>query len=420
MHVSPSEYSHTFQASKIAEATENAYANLINVEQKKLEAGQTQSANTAGDQAYQRYATIEVDGKSVAKVNNSGVVETSSSLGGKILALLAGDGGSQGGPDLAEERAAKIAEAFGGKVVKSPSAQTQVQFNASSEVKPEANQPAMQEGPAYEQLQKTKEATTLFLAQEMGQDTGGVEKVDDEKRTLDTAHGKQTLDVGGYFMPKSGLINLDEIPLLLPSANNIDALSAHASSKMQAFLATHNIPEGPAKITYDNNGQIRLPQDYAHADKFNQALTADPAMARVLQTTSALTSSYVGLQAAQGGNSTQNYSEIALTIASDGTLSVTADGKPYNKSGVATNATDTTNASDAEQAFLDYMSMTPAERYFEAMLKQEGMTKEQFDALPLEEQAEISDRIQKKMKEQIEDTVETAQNSGASVVPRLL
>ncbi|MBT5107277.1 MAG: hypothetical protein HOM25_01225 [Rhodospirillaceae bacterium] len=55
------------------------------------------------------------------------------------------------------------------------------------------------------------------------------------------------------------------------------------------------------------------------------------------------------------------------------------------------------SASDAVNKFLDYMSKTPEERYYEALLAEMGLTKEQLQALPPEERAKIEAEIQEKM-----------------------
>ncbi len=52
----------------------------------------------------------------------------------------------------------------------------------------------------------------------------------------------------------------------------------------------------------------------------------------------------------------------------------------------------------AEEEFLAFMKMTPEERILHQILKEEGMTKEQFDALPPHEQrkilAKVKDRLE--------------------------
>ncbi len=55
------------------------------------------------------------------------------------------------------------------------------------------------------------------------------------------------------------------------------------------------------------------------------------------------------------------------------------------------------SASDAVNEFLDYMSKTPEERYYEALLAEMGLTKDQLEALPPEERAKIEAEIQGKM-----------------------
>jgi hypothetical protein len=69
------------------------------------------------------YAEIKVNGKTVAKVFNSGSTETPNSLAGRID--LTDDGQ---GPSLAQIRAEEIAKALGGKIVKADTAQTQSEW----------------------------------------------------------------------------------------------------------------------------------------------------------------------------------------------------------------------------------------------------------------------------------------------------
>lgn len=62
--------------------------------------------------------------------------------------------------------------------------------------------------------------------------------------------------------------------------------------------------------------------------------------------------------------------------------------------------------SDAVNAFLEYMSKTPEERYYEALLAEEGLTKEQLAALPPDARAKIESKIQEKIKQHIENNME--------------
>ena len=51
--------------------------------------------------------------------------------------------------------------------------------------------------------------------------------------------------------------------------------------------------------------------------------------------------------------------------------------------------TSESDESDAVRTFLEYMEMTPEERYYEAILREKGLTKEQLAALPPEERERI-------------------------------
>lgn len=66
-------------------------------------------------------------------------------------------------------------------------------------------------------------------------------------------------------------------------------------------------------------------------------------------------------------------------------------------------------ASDPVKKFLEYMQMTPEERYYEAILREKGLTKEQLAALPPEER----ERIEREIKEEIVErmAVKSAEHS---------
>lgn len=170
------------------------------------------------------------------------------------------------------------------------------------------------------------------------------------RAAYDTSQGSKALDIDDYFTPDPSRPLLS-IPLLMPTQNNIDALSRHVSAKMPAFLAAHGIPEAPASISYDAYGQIQLPGDYAYATQFRAALTDNPVLARQLSTVNALSSQMTEMnkalkfdteyraarspseieaviakyRALLDGQTTP--SAIALHFDGQGRLSVTADGK---------------------------------------------------------------------------------------------
>lgn len=175
---------------------------------------------------------------------------------------------------------------------------------------------------------------------------------------LDTSAGKQTIDPADYFtpQPERGANSFRSLPpLLLPSVENVQALSSDASAKLKTILAENNIPAGPATITYDAYGQIQLPADYAYAERFKHALAANPAVERELSTANALASQFAAMQPslsymreyeAAGSQSaadavTMKYSylfndqrpvpKIELDFSPDGKLTVTADGKPLQR-----------------------------------------------------------------------------------------
>ena len=170
--------------------------------------------------------------------------------------------------------------------------------------------------------------------------------------SYDTDQGTQELDIDAYFTPPAGGYLGALPPLLLPTRNNIDALSQHISAAMPQFLAKHGIPSAPASVGYDNQGQIQLPADYPYAEKFKQALADEPAMAREMSTVNALTSHMMAMekslafQQEYAAASTKaeidavvaKYGEllsghqrpatIALHFSATGGMSLTADGKP--------------------------------------------------------------------------------------------
>jgi hypothetical protein len=141
---------------------------------------------------------------------------------------------------------------------------------------------------------------------------------------------------------------------LLPTQNNIDALSNHISETFPQFLSQNNIPTAPSSITYDNEGQIQLPSDYAYASEFKQALANNPTMSKELSTVNALTSHFVEMQKSASFQQeyattktkaeanavvarysylftdNKHYDTIALQISENSRLSLTHDGDPVS------------------------------------------------------------------------------------------
>jgi len=61
----------------------------------------------------------------------------------------------------------------------------------------------------------------------------------------------------------------------------------------------------------------------------------------------------------------------------------------------------TQETGDALQEFRDYMAKSPEEKIKEKMLQELGMTVEEFNALPPEQQAKIGEQIAQRIKEEI-------------------
>ncbi len=160
----------TLKLFKVHEADEELYQRLIGGQEKFLKHLYTQHPDTSSHPSTKPYATVEVNGKTAATLDNSGGASSSSPFSGRIQKLLASDDSNLTGPDGAQDRAEKIAELLGGTVVKSSTAITMAQFNAMPALKGTVNYQAMKNDPLYEQLQKTKEARTLFLAQQLAQE----------------------------------------------------------------------------------------------------------------------------------------------------------------------------------------------------------------------------------------------------------
>ncbi len=128
----------------------------------------TRPVNLENHPSQQAYAEVMVDGKSVAKVYNSGAMETSNALYGKISKLDSVKNPQGGGPMLAQERAEAIAEALGGTVVKSSTALTPVQWGQVPPVTFEVDYAAM-ERDRKAALEKAETAKTVFTTQVLAQ-----------------------------------------------------------------------------------------------------------------------------------------------------------------------------------------------------------------------------------------------------------
>jgi hypothetical protein len=119
---------------------------------------------------------------------------------------------------------------------------------------------------------------------------------------MNTSKGDQTaINLDEYLTPgpQSTPVKLGDIPLLLPTAHNIEILSKYSQEEFKDLLAQYDIPSPPATVEFDNEGQVILPADYAYADQLKQALSENPTVENALRTTAALASHYAGIMEGQ-------------------------------------------------------------------------------------------------------------------------
>lgn len=158
------------KAMHISEAPQELYNRFVSAQERFLEMKYSKIPDLSQNPAYQDYAKILVGGKVVAEIDNNGAVKSSNALGALLKDRLPGDVNGQTGPVLAQARAEIIAKLTGGRIAASSTAMTQSQFKATPKPTVTVDYKAMLQDALYEQLEKTKEARTLYLAQQIGQD----------------------------------------------------------------------------------------------------------------------------------------------------------------------------------------------------------------------------------------------------------
>lgn len=153
---------------------------------KKIEELQyTKPVNLQNHPSQQSYAEVIVNGQSVAKVYNSGAMETSNALYGKISKLDSVKDPQGTGPMLAQERAEEIAKLLGGKVVKSSTAMTPVEWAKVPPIEFEVDYAAM-ERDRKALLERSETARTTFTTQVIAQsDEDGLAEASGEEKSVE-------------------------------------------------------------------------------------------------------------------------------------------------------------------------------------------------------------------------------------------
>jgi hypothetical protein len=131
----------------------------------------TRPINLENHPSQKIYAEVIVNGKSVAKVYNSGAMETSNAMYGKVSKLDSVNNPQGGGPMLAQERAEDIAKLLGGKVVKSSTAITPAEWAKVPPIEFEVDYAAMEQD-RNEALLRAESAKTVFQTQVIAQNEG--------------------------------------------------------------------------------------------------------------------------------------------------------------------------------------------------------------------------------------------------------
>lgn len=185
------------------EMPEEIYQRFVGAQESFLEGRHSQPADTSQNPTYKEYATVRVNGKVVAEIDNHGWVKTSNAVGGNIHQLFSEETNGLSGPGLAQERAEKIAALLGGAVERSSTAMSQAQFNSTPQPQSTVDYQALRDDPAYQQLQKTKQARTLFLAQQMAQEPAQTEAAAEGEGTQSASTDSDAVNTFLEYMSKT-------------------------------------------------------------------------------------------------------------------------------------------------------------------------------------------------------------------------
>lgn len=214
--------------------------------------------------------------------------------------------------------------------------------------------PAANTAPRPEKSAEPKMSADMVFALLQAQEASA--KSSQSISLLETGNGKEAVDLDKmYANERPGTVqelDLADMSFLLPNAQNISALKDHASQRFKQLLADYDIPEAPSSISYDQRGNMQLPDDYPYATELKQALSENPGLDRELHDLNALSSHFAAMQQLvpltqeiSNAKSEQQinqiiekyshllsdnaeYKSISLQFAKDGTISINADDSP--------------------------------------------------------------------------------------------
>ncbi|MEA4856650.1 MAG: hypothetical protein AAGU21_03120 [Solidesulfovibrio sp.] len=160
----------TCKAVPLAEAPEDLFQRMMAAKKEMLENDYSQLPEISRNPTYSKYASIVVNGKVVAEIDNHGFVTTSNSMAGPCSdAIKAADmrAGVSSGPMLAQARAEHIAEAVNGSIVMAQTAMSQSAFDAVPQPQVTIDYEAMRRDPRYAEIEQLQKAHAAFLAQQL-------------------------------------------------------------------------------------------------------------------------------------------------------------------------------------------------------------------------------------------------------------
>ena len=122
---------------------------------------------------------------------------------------------------------------------------------------------------------------------------------------LDTNLGHQKINLDTYLLntpldengnrTATGRVDLMSIPLLMPTAHNVDALAKYSEGKFNDLMQQYNIPSAPSSLSFDGEGKPIITEGYPYKAQLEQALEDQSLVANALRTTGALASHLAGM-----------------------------------------------------------------------------------------------------------------------------